>query len=74
VSCERAAAPMIRLLRGPLVGWNGHTKMREHLASVTTIMKLSDEYEDFEAKLDRVHPRYDETPALPLFDKDGDPA
>jgi hypothetical protein len=48
--------------------------MREHLASVTTIMKPSDEYEDFEAKLDRVHPRHDETPALPLFDKDGDPA
>ena len=50
----------------------GHPKMREHLASVTTIMKLSDEYDDFEVKLDRVHPRYDETLALPLFDKDGD--
>lgn len=36
-------------------------KMREHLVSVTTIMKLSDEYDDFEVKLDRVHPRYDET-------------
>jgi hypothetical protein len=51
----------------------GHPKMREHLASVTTIMKLSDEYEDFVVKLDRVHPRFDETLALPLFDKDGDP-
>jgi hypothetical protein len=48
--------------------------MREHLASVTTIMKLSDEYDDFEVKLDRVHPRFDETLALPLFNKDGDPA
>jgi hypothetical protein len=48
--------------------------MREHLASVTTIMKLSDEYEDFEVTLDRVHPRYDETLALPLFDQAGDPA
>jgi hypothetical protein len=52
----------------------GHPKMREHLASVTTIMKLSDQYEDFEVKLDRVHPRYDETLALPLLDKDGEPA
>jgi hypothetical protein len=40
---------------------------------VTTIMKLSDEYDDFEVKLDRVHTRYDQTLALPLFDKDGDP-
>jgi hypothetical protein len=48
--------------------------MREHLASVTTIMKLVDEYDDFEVKLDRVHPRFDETLALPLFEKDGDPA
>ena len=51
----------------------GHPKMREHLASVTTIMKLSDEYDDFEVKLDRVHPRYDQALALPLFDKNGDP-
>jgi len=52
----------------------GHPKMREHLASVTTIMKLSDQYDDFEVKLDRVHPRYDETLALPLLDEDGEPA
>jgi hypothetical protein len=30
------------------------------------IMKLSEVYDDFEVKLDRIHP-------LPLFDKDGDP-
>jgi hypothetical protein len=36
-------------------------------------MKLSDEYDDFGVKLDRIHPRYDETLALPLFDKNGDP-
>jgi hypothetical protein len=29
--------------------------------------------DDFEVKLDRVHPRFDETRAPPLFDKDGDP-
>ena len=42
----------------------GHPKLREHLASVVTIMKLSDDYSDFRKKLDRLHPRYDET--LPL--------
>jgi hypothetical protein len=36
-------------------------------------VKLSDQYDDFEVKLDRVHPRYDQTLALPLLDKDGDP-
>lgn len=41
----------------------GHPKLREHIASVTTIMKLSDSWEDFEEKLNRVHPILD--PALP---------
>ena len=50
-----------------------HPKLRQHLASVTTIMKLSDEYSDFEVKLDRVHPRYDESLWLPLFSEDGEP-
>jgi hypothetical protein len=44
----------------------GHPKLREHLASVTTIMKLSDEHDDFEVKLDRIHPRYDETELVPV--------
>ena len=47
----------------------GHPKLREHLASVTTIMKLSDKYEDFESKLDRIHPRYDTTLPLPFYDE-----
>lgn len=47
----------------------GHPKLREHLASVTTIMALSDHYEDFMAKLDRRHPKYGETLQL---DFDGD--
>jgi hypothetical protein len=46
----------------------GHPKLREHLASVTTIMKLSDEYSDFETKIDRIHPRYDKTLPLPFPD------
>lgn len=38
----------------------GHPKLREHLASVTTIMALSDDYQDFVQKLNRRHPRYNE--------------
>jgi hypothetical protein len=44
----------------------GHPKLREHLASVITVMVLSDGYDDFISKLDRVRPRYGETIALPL--------
>lgn len=36
----------------------GQPKLREHIASVTTVMKLSDTWEDFIEKLDRVHPIY----------------
>lgn len=42
----------------------GHPKLREHMASVVTAMKLSRDYEDFKAKMDVLHPRYDET--LPM--------
>lgn len=45
----------------------GHPKLREHLASVITIMKLSDDYDDFEEKLDQVHSRYGETRKFPLL-------
>lgn len=44
----------------------GHPKLREHLASVTTVMKLSKDYEDFIEKLDSVHPRYGDTMRLGL--------
>jgi hypothetical protein len=48
----------------------GHPRLREHLASVITIMKLSADYEtDFMEKLDRIHPRWDRT--LPLSFDDG---
>lgn len=39
----------------------GHPKLREHMASILTIMKLSDGYDDFVEKLNRVHPPYNET-------------
>ncbi|WP_080411525.1 P63C domain-containing protein [Burkholderia ubonensis] len=48
----------------------GHPKLREHLASVTTIMKLSDSYKDFIAKLNKIHPRFGETIPLDLEEPD----
>lgn len=39
----------------------GHPKLREHIASVTTVMKLSDDWDDFKSKIDRVHPIIDPT-------------
>lgn len=47
----------------------GHPKLREHLASVVAVMKLSNDYGDFERKLNITHPRYGET--LQLRDDTG---
>ncbi len=44
----------------------GHPRLKEHLASVVTIMKLSTDYADFIEKLNRIHPRFGETYALTL--------
>lgn len=44
----------------------GHPKLREHLASVVTAMKLSENYSDFIGKLNRLHPRFGETIPLDL--------
>jgi len=44
----------------------GHPKLRDLLTSVTTIMKLSEQWIDFKNKLDRIHPAYNETMLLPL--------
>lgn len=49
----------------------GHPKLKELVVSVTTIMKLSEQWNDFKNKLDRVHPAYNETMLLP-FDLEGD--
>lgn len=48
----------------------GYPKLREHLGSVVTLMKLSDTWADFIEKLDRIHPRYDQTLPLPLYEQD----
>lgn len=48
----------------------GFPKLREHLASAITIMKLSNDYSDFKSKLDRVHPVYGQTFQLELGEYD----
>lgn len=48
----------------------GHPKLREHLASVVTIMKLSSNYQDFIMKLNMIHQRYGETFHLNLEEAD----
>lgn len=48
----------------------GHPKLREHLASAITLMKISDNYRQFETLLDRVHPKYNETLMLPFLEKE----
>ena len=48
----------------------GYPKLREHLGSVVTIMKLSAGWNDFMAKLNQLHPRYGEAIPLP-FDDNG---
>ena len=39
----------------------GHPKLREHLASIVTILKLSKDKEQFKQMLDTVHPKFNET-------------
>jgi hypothetical protein len=47
----------------------GLQKLGEHLSSVVTIMKLSNDYDtDFMDKIDRIHPRWDKTLKLPFPD------
>jgi hypothetical protein len=48
----------------------GHPLLREHLAKVTTIMKLSDDWHDFKKKLDRLQPRHDDTLQFDFHDFD----
>ena len=44
----------------------GYPKLREHLGSTVAIMKLSDNWNDFYSKLNKIHPKYGDTLALPL--------
>ena len=47
---------------------HGYPKLREHLGSVVTIMKLSNDWDSFMRTLDRLHPRFGETIPLALDD------
>ncbi len=54
----------------------GYPKLREHLGSVVTLMKLSTNYNDFKSKLDTIHPPYGKTlplalNSMPADDDDG---
>ena len=48
----------------------GHPKLREHLASVVTIMKLSSNYADFINKINLIHPRFGDNLMLDLDEPD----
>lgn len=48
----------------------GHPKLREHLASSITPMRVSDTYGQFERLLDRALPKYNETMVLPFKAED----
>jgi len=43
----------------------GYPKLREHLGAVVATMRMSNDWHDFKAKLDKFYPRYGD---LPLFD------
>lgn len=44
----------------------GYPKLREHLGSVVTLMKLSSDWRDFMRKLDQIHPRVGDTIQIPF--------
>jgi len=64
--------PKYRLFRH-LTSNVGYPKLREHLGSVVTIMKLSDEWDGFMEKIDRIHPRYNsQLPMILQYNPDDD--
>jgi hypothetical protein len=50
----------------------GHPKLKEHLASIVSILKLSKTPEEFRANVNIVHPRYGDTKPLDFKDQDID--
>ena len=49
----------------------GYPKLREHLGLIVTLMKLSNDWDDFMHKLDRIHPRVGDTIPLPFPNENG---
>ena len=51
----------------------GYPKLREHLGSVVTIMKLNKTWQSFMDTLDQLHPKYGDTILLPMnYDQEHD--
>jgi hypothetical protein len=51
----------------------GYPKLREHLGSVVTMMKLSDGWKEFMQKIDQIHPKYNsQLPLILEYDADSD--
>jgi hypothetical protein len=50
----------------------GYPRLREHLGSVVTLMKLSRDWADFRAKIDLIHPSYKKNMPAPLWLDEGD--
>ena len=50
----------------------GHPKLREHIASVITLMKASTSWRKFYSMLNRALPRWDTTLPMPIDDDDED--
>jgi P63C domain len=51
----------------------GYPKLREHLGSVVAIKKLSTDWHDFRAKLNKIHPSYGKPTQLSLAFADDEP-
>jgi hypothetical protein len=46
----------------------GHPKLREHLSSIITLLKISEDKQEFLALVDKVHPKYNTTYEFDLED------
>lgn len=49
----------------------GHPKLQSHMGSIVTLLKLSKTPEEFQAFVDRFHPRFGTTGQLPFDDSEG---
>lgn len=47
----------------------GHPKLREHLSSIITLLKISKDKSQFLNLVDQVHPKYNETYQLYFIDE-----
>jgi hypothetical protein len=50
----------------------GHPRLREHLASVISLMKISETYPQFESYLTKAHPKYNETMSFDFMHEDNE--